>query len=100
MRGCGPNYSEGRVAVMVDKEQGKAKRAVKPASAGVTAASRSGAPAATSMAALEAERDALKAELAAAKVRIEALEAANSQVINRLSWMIDSLQALKEGVQS
>jgi hypothetical protein len=77
---------------MADKDTGKAKRAAKPE--GRTLAG--GSPAADA----EVERDALKAELAAAKVRIEALETANAEAVNRINWIIDSLQSLKDDVKS
>ena len=92
------------MAVMADKDTGKAKRAEKPARAAASARGgagrQAGAPAPEAVSALELERNALKAEVAAAKLRIEALEAANAHVVNRIAWMIDSLQALKEGVKS
>jgi hypothetical protein len=83
------------VALMADKDTGKAKPATKPAGRTIAVAA-----AADPMTALQTERDALKAELAAAKVRIDALEAANAQVADRIAWMIDSLQSLKDGVKS
>ncbi len=45
---------------------------------------------------LEQERDELKAALETAVARIAALEESQSQVANRLGWMIDTLQTLKE----
>jgi len=45
---------------------------------------------------LEQERDQLKATLEAAAVRIAALEHAQAQVANRIGWIIDALQTLKE----
>lgn len=44
--------------------------------------------------ALESERDKFAAELAVAKARIEALEQAREQVLNRIDWVIDSLHSL------
>jgi hypothetical protein len=95
------------VTVKADKEPGKSKKAPK-----LGAPDKSGSAASTtrtvganraastaSVASLQTERDQLKAELVAAKLRIEALEAANTQVLNRIAWMIDSLQTLKDGVK-
>ena len=47
-------------------------------------------------AASDRERDELKAALVAAQARIVALEAAQSQVANRIGWMIEALQTLKD----
>lgn len=46
--------------------------------------------------ALERERDGLKAELEAARAQIAVLEESRSQVVNRIDWVIDSLQTLAE----
>lgn len=48
------------------------------------------------MAELKRERDALALELAAAHQQITALEAARTQAINRIDWVLDSLQSLTE----
>lgn len=48
------------------------------------------------MAELKRERDALALELAAAHLQITALEAARTQAINRIDWVLDSLQSLTE----
>jgi hypothetical protein len=48
------------------------------------------------MAELKRERDALAVELAAAHQQITALEAARTQAINRIDWVLDSLQSLTE----
>jgi hypothetical protein len=45
---------------------------------------------------LERERDELRAELEAARQRITALEAQRSQAIDRIDWVIDSLQHMVE----
>lgn len=45
---------------------------------------------------LEGERDDLKIALEAALARIRALEDAQSQVANRISWMIEALQTLRD----
>jgi hypothetical protein len=45
---------------------------------------------------LEHERDELRAELDAARQRITALEAQRSQAIDRIDWVIDSLQHMVE----
>jgi uncharacterized coiled-coil DUF342 family protein len=44
--------------------------------------------------ALERERDGLKAELEAARARIALLEESGSQVVNRINWVINSLNNL------
>jgi hypothetical protein len=44
----------------------------------------------------ERERDEFKAALETAVARISELEAAQSHVANRITWMIDTLQTLKE----
>ena len=49
------------------------------------------------MRSLESERDRLTAELAEAHARIAKLEAARTQVVNRIDWVINSLQNLIEG---
>jgi chromosome segregation ATPase len=48
------------------------------------------------MAELERERDALAQELAAAKQQVATLETARTQAINRIDWVLDSLQSLTE----
>jgi septal ring factor EnvC (AmiA/AmiB activator) len=48
------------------------------------------------MAELKRERDALAQELAAARQQITALEAARTQAINRIDWVLDSLQSMTE----
>ena len=45
--------------------------------------------------ALERERDGLQTALSAALARVTALEAAQAQVANRIGWMIEALQTLK-----
>lgn len=45
---------------------------------------------------LRSERDALREELAAAKARIVELEAAQTEAINRIDWVIDSLHTAME----
>ncbi len=47
------------------------------------------------VASLERERDGLKAALDSAMARITALESAQAQVANRIGWMIEALQTLK-----
>ncbi|MEZ5844130.1 MAG: hypothetical protein R3D27_10440 [Hyphomicrobiaceae bacterium] len=42
---------------------------------------------------LTTERDHLKGALAAAEARIAALEAENRKAVDRISWVIDSLQS-------
>lgn len=41
---------------------------------------------------MERERDALRSELAAAQARIVDLDKARTQALNRMEWVIDSLQ--------
>jgi chromosome segregation ATPase len=48
------------------------------------------------MAELKRERDALAQELVAARQEIAALETARTQAINRIDWVLDSLQSLTE----
>jgi chromosome segregation ATPase len=48
------------------------------------------------MAELKRERDALAQELTAARQLITALEAARTQAVNRIDWVLDSLQSLTE----
>lgn len=45
---------------------------------------------------LERERDDLKIALEAAMARIRALEEAQAQVANRIGWMIEALQTLRD----
>ncbi len=79
-------------------------RAAAPAKAAVPAKAAARTPAAAAADSLEArvrslesERDRLTAELAEAHARIAKLEAARTQVVNRIDWVIDSLQNLIEG---
>lgn len=46
--------------------------------------------------AVRRERDALRAELAAAKAEIERLSEVQAQVLNRIDWIIDSLNSLSD----
>jgi len=50
----------------------------------------------TKMRALKRERDSLRKELGLAKTRIKELEQANTQAVNRIDWVIDSLHNLLE----
>jgi len=45
---------------------------------------------------LKTERDRLEAELAAARKKIGALEEARVDAINRIDWVIDSLESLAQ----
>lgn len=45
---------------------------------------------------LQSEKDALRKELAASKSRVKQLEEANTQAVNRIDWVIDSLHNLLE----
>jgi septal ring factor EnvC (AmiA/AmiB activator) len=47
-----------------------------------------------SVASLKRERDALAAELAAAKIEIATLDAARKSAIDRIDWVIDSLNTV------
>jgi predicted RNase H-like nuclease (RuvC/YqgF family) len=81
---------------MAQRERDKVKRGV--ARAAVTAP---GQPEAVQRLearakALERERDSLRAELEAARAHIAMLEESRSQVVNRIDWVIDSLQTLAE----
>jgi sugar-specific transcriptional regulator TrmB len=77
---------------MAQREREKSKRAGSPpadSTAGLSdAVQRLEARART----LERERDGLKTELDAARVRIRQLEDARAQAVNRIDWVIDSLQ--------
>lgn len=46
--------------------------------------------------AIEQERDDLKVALEVALARIQTLEAAQTQVANRIGWMIEALQTLRD----
>lgn len=45
---------------------------------------------------LEKERDRLKAQLEVAGARITGLEQGRDEVVNRIDWVIDSLQHMSE----
>lgn len=45
---------------------------------------------------LQAERDQLKSDLKAAKARIAELEAQQTEAVNRIDWVIDSLHNILE----
>lgn len=45
---------------------------------------------------VQQERDDLKAALAAAEARIHKLEENQTQVVNRIGWMLEALQTLKD----
>lgn len=47
--------------------------------------------------ALREQRDSLNSELEGAKARIAELEDVQSQVINRIDWVIDSLHNVSKG---
>lgn len=70
------------------------KRAVpRPARASKSAPLMDGAG---QVAALEAERDRLQAALNRAEARISELESTRSAVVNRIDWLIDSLNSALE----
>lgn len=79
----------------VGKPAGKGA-ASKAALSGRKAAASAVATPEQRIAALEAERDRLAAELKAAQTRIRNLEQSREQVLNRIDWVIDSLQSLVE----
>ena len=76
--------------------QRKEQRARRPSDRGETRA-RDGAHVAESIEALTRERDALRSELLAANAQIAALVARQRNVLNRIDWVIDSLNSLGEG---
>jgi hypothetical protein len=73
---------------------GAAKTGAKSPAASRTAGRGEASSEATRM--LEQERDELKAALDIAVARIAALEESQSQVTNRIGWMIDTLRTLKD----
>ena len=79
----------------VGKPAGKGATGKAPQAAKKSVASGASAPE-QRIAALEKERDELRAELAAAQAQIRSLEQAREQVLNRIDWVIDSLQSLSE----
>lgn len=82
---------------MAQNKAGKPRRA---AGRGARAAEKEKAPGrarASRPTSLERERDELRAELEAARQRITALEAQRRQAIDRIDWVIDSLQHMAEG---
>jgi hypothetical protein len=92
-----------RSKVAAVPKPGQAKPPAKPTSPRATSATTSPAtralPAALArleeqVADLMTERDGLAAELALARAEIVALEAARTDAINRIDWVLDSLQSL------
>ena len=57
------------------------------------------APRPRSLEQVQRERDALKAELEAARAEIAAMRARQADVLNRIDWVIDSLNSLPNGDQ-
>jgi predicted nucleic acid-binding Zn-ribbon protein len=49
------------------------------------------------LASVRAERDRLRMELEAARARIAGLEQRQREVLNRIDWIVDSLNSLMEG---
>ena len=76
--------------------QRRGQRAKRPSDREQTRA-RDGARPAESIDALLSERDALRSELLAANAQIAALVARQRNVLNRIDWVIDSLNSLTEG---
>jgi len=86
---------------MTQRERQKMGRAAVPrtgARAKRTGSSRSKAKngKATSLEELERERLELRAKLAAAEARIAALESQRVDALNRIDWVIDSIQNVLE----
>ena len=76
--------------------QRKERRARRPAPTGAASGARAGGEAGETIAGLRRERDALGAELEAARSEIRALLAREADVLNRIDWVIDSLNSLLE----
>jgi hypothetical protein len=78
---------------MTQKDKSRAKRSAaarKPTSA---------AAARDRQARLEAENSALKKQLAAAELKIAMLERQRDAALNRIEWVIDSINSLAESVK-
>jgi hypothetical protein len=75
--------------------QRRGQRAKRPSDRETRA--REGARPAESIDALLRERDALRSELLAANAQIAALVARQRNVLDRIDWVIDSLNSLTEG---
>lgn len=85
---------------MAQSRTGKAKRGRARQATEVAAAEPEVAPLRSEAAALkslEREREELRAELSAAQQRIATLEAQRRQAIDRIDWVIDSLQHVIDG---
>jgi hypothetical protein len=76
--------------------QRRGQRAKRPSDREQTRA-RDGAQPAESIDALLRERDRLRSQLLAANAQIAALVARQQNVLNRIDWVIDSLNSLTEG---
>lgn len=77
--------------------KGARKPASKAAAGKAVQSSQAGQPAgASGSAALADENQRLKAELAAAEARIADLESKQTDITNRIAWVIDSLHNLDE----
>jgi hypothetical protein len=79
---------------MAQGKTGKAKRATGRGRRAAQAALPGGEP--RNLDSLARERDELRAELSAAQQRIAALEAQRRNAIDRIDWVIDSLQHVIE----
>jgi hypothetical protein len=79
--------------------QRKEQRAKRPLERGPARAKDGARKTAESIEALVRERDALRSELLAANAEIAALVARQRNVLNRIDWVIDSLNSLADGDQ-
>ena len=77
--------------------QRKEQRARRPSDRNQSRAKDGAHAAPESIEALLRERDALRSELLAANAQIAALVARQRNVLNRIDWVIDSLNSLSEG---
>ena len=77
---------------MTEKEKPRSKR---------ESAARKVVPAGgkSSLARLEADNAALRKQLAAAEARIAVLERQRDEALNRIAWVIDSINSLAESVR-
>ncbi|MEQ8825866.1 MAG: DUF4164 family protein [Filomicrobium sp.] len=76
---------------MAPRQPQKAKRAAPRKKAAPAELSSAMGRLETKVKQLQGERDQLKADLKAAETRIKELEAQQSDAVNRIDWVIDSL---------